>query len=171
MIDAIAEKSTNQHREGASMQNVTLENLPPVKQRENRLSDDVDKMLVIYSLLERIDPSPAPADAKSGYPADMIRHSFNEAYGYSDAESRYQPTPEDISVRDALEPLLAEAKRTLDPVAVSCLFLRYRIGHGGIADETELMPWHLVASVVKVKTAERAVGYADEVVAWLQARF
>ena len=129
---------------------------------------DVERALLINAMLERIEYDPMFRGYKTTYPAHLVKDEWT-AYGYTEADSRYQPTAEDISLRNRIEPLLAECRRECERKAAIALFARYRIGQGGVTGEDKLLPWHIVGGIIHC-SPERAVAYADEAIQWLAAR-
>lgn len=129
---------------------------------------DVEHALLINAMLERIEYDPMFRGYKTTYPAHLVKDEWT-AYGYTEAASRYQPTAEDVSLRNRIEPLLAECRVDCDAKAVDALFARYRIGQGGVTGEDKLVSWHIVGGIIRC-SPERAVAYADEAIQWLAAR-
>lgn len=129
---------------------------------------DVERALLINAMLERLEYDPMHRGYKSTYPAHLVKDEWS-AYGYTEAASRYQPTAEDVSLRNRIEPLLAECRRVCDRKAADAIFMRYRVGHGGVTGEDKLVSWHIVGGHLRC-SAERAISYADEAAQWLAER-
>lgn len=129
---------------------------------------DVERALLICAMMERLEYDPMFRGYKTTYPAHLVKDEWS-AYGYTEADSRYQPTAEDVSLRNRIEPLLAECRVDCDAKAADALFARYRIGQGGVTGEDKILPWHIVAGIIRC-SPERAVAYADEAIQWLIVR-
>lgn len=131
------------------------------------VADVYDAMLIV-AMLERLEYDPMVRGYRTNYPAHLVKDEWT-AYGYTEADSRYQPTAYDVTLRNRVEPLLAECKRDCDRKAVDALFIRYRIGQGGVTGEDKLVSWHIIGGLLRC-SAERAIAYADEAAQWLAER-
>jgi hypothetical protein len=147
-MSANAENFNVQQRKTVFMHHDGLEILPPLESKKNHASVDIDKMLVIASLVERVLPKALPVQYRSNWPIELIIESINTAYGYTEAGSRYQPKPEDISRSyDTVQRLLAEMQAAGDQERKwrAAIIGRYRM-QSGIRLELDLMPWRDLAS-------------------------
>ena len=174
---ANAENLVTQQRKAEFMEMGSLDNLPHLKSHKNQPSVDVDKMLVIASLVERVLPKALPTQYRSNWPIELILESINTAYGYTDAGSRYQPKPEDISRSyDTVQRLLAQMQEEGGQTAKwrAAIIGRYRM-QGGIRLELELMPWRDLSSWLDLRhdlriSHEGARKWVSSGIAWLEAR-
>jgi hypothetical protein len=152
MIDAMAGIIENQMGKRVKTHLRSAQKLPHLKTPKNRLSVDIDKMLVTASLVERVMPKALPTQHRSNWPIEMIVESVNTAYGYTEAGSRYQPKPEDVTVwmrvHDLLGAMQAEGGQALKWRAA--IIGRYRM-QSGIRLELELMPWRDLSSWLELK--------------------
>lgn len=130
---------------------------------------DVDRMLIMTALVERVMEKALPRQHRSNWPIELIRESYNTAFGYTAARSRYQPNSHDIDCHGLMHDLLVEARGAVEADHLQAVIWRYRLTNdmNGIENEQQLMPWREVAQRLGIRSHVTAMAWADEVMQWM----
>ncbi len=116
------------------------------------MNETAHEILLKSAMVERVMPSAMAGGYRSNWPIELMIESINTAYGYTDARSRFQPRPEDVTGWVKVHDLLSRMNDVGGTRAKWRLALigRYRF-QSGISLETDLMTFRHLSDWLYLK--------------------